>query len=129
MRNKNQLGFIALTSVLIIFALTLIIATSFTLKSINEATMGLKKNQSSQAYYLANLCAEQALLKLKEDIDYTGNETVLIKGGSCQILPIEGRWTIKVLGSFQNNIKKVKIVVSQVNPKMVIYSWEEIKDF
>ena len=122
-------GFIALTTILIILAVSLIVGLSIALLSINEAMMGLKKTQSSQAYYLANLCAEQALMGLKEDINYPGNETIEIEGGSCQILPIEGNWTIKTFANFQNQIKKIKMVVSQVNPQMLISSWQEVTDF
>lgn len=91
--------------------------------------MGLKKTQSSQAYFLANLCAEQALMKLKENISYPGNEIIEIEGGNCQILPVEGSWTVKVSGNFQDQIKKIKIVVNQVNPEMIIESWQEVADF
>jgi hypothetical protein len=122
-------GFVALVTVLIIFAITLLIGLSVSLLSINEATMGLKKTQSSQSYFLANLCAEQALMKLKENINYSGNEILNIEGGNCQILPIEGNWIIKVLSNFQNQIKKTKIIIAQVNPKMVISSWQEVADF
>ena len=126
---KTNNGFIALVTVLIIFAIVLLVGLSIGLLSINEAQMGLRKSQSSQAYYLANLCAEDALMKLKEDINYSGNETIEIEGGSCQILPIEGKWTIKTISNFQNQVKKIKIIISQVNPKMIISSWQEVADF
>jgi hypothetical protein len=126
---KTNNGFIALVTVLIIFAIVLLVGLSISLLSINEAQMGLRKSQSSQAYFLANLCAEDALMKLKEDINYSGNETIEIEGGSCQILPIEGKWTIKTISNFQNQVKKIKIMVSQVNPKMIISSWQEVADF
>lgn len=122
-------GFIALLTVLIIFAIALLVGLSLSFLSISEATMGLQKSQSSQAYFLTNLCAEQALMKLKEDINYPGSEIIEIEGGNCQILPIEGNWVIKVFGNFRNQIKKIKIVVSQVNPEMIISSWQEVADF
>jgi nitrate/TMAO reductase-like tetraheme cytochrome c subunit len=126
---QSNKGFIALITVLIIFAIVLLVGLSISLLSINEAQMGLKKSQSSQAYFLANLCAENALMKLKENINYSGNETIEIEGGSCQILPIEGKWIIKTISNFQNQVKKIKIIVSQVNPQMLISSWQEVADF
>jgi hypothetical protein len=126
---KNNSGFIALVTILIIFAIALLIGVNLNLLAISEAKMGLKQIQSSQAYYLANLCAEEALMKLKENINYSGNETITIENGECQILPIEGNWTIKVLSQFRNQIKKVKIVVEQVNPEIEISSWEQVPDF
>lgn len=126
---KPNKGFIALITVLIIFAIALLIGLSLALLSISEAFMGLKKTQSSQAYYLANLCAEQALIRLKEDINYPGGEIIEAVGGSCQIFPIEGNWTVKISSDFQNQTKKIKIVVDQVNPEMAISSWQEVPDF
>lgn len=122
-------GFIALVTILIISAVALLVCLSISFFSLGEAQMSLQKNQSSQAHYLANLCAEEALMKLKEDINYQGNEVFIFEQGSCQILSIEGSWTIKVLADCSNQIKKLKIVVSQVNPKTEISSWQEVPDF
>jgi len=122
-------GFIALITVFIIISIALLISLGFGLLSIGEMDMGFKKTQSSQAYFLANLCAEQALMKLKEDINYQGQETINIENDSCQILQIEGQWIIKTIGNMQNNIKKMRISVNQVNPQMIIDSWQEVADF
>ena len=122
-------GFVALITVFIIISVALLISLGFGFLSIGEVNMGFKKTQSSQAYFLANLCAEQALMKLKENVNYAGNETINTDNGNCQILQIEGQWIIKTIGNTQNNIKKMRISVSQVNPKMIISSWQEVADF
>jgi hypothetical protein len=127
--KKKLGGFIALITVFIIISIALLISLGFGLLSIGEIDMGFEKTQSSQAYFLANLCAEQALMKLKEDINYTGNEIINIENGSCQILPVEGQWIIKTIGNQQNNIKKMIISVSDVDPKIIISSWQEVADF
>ncbi len=127
--SKSGAGFIALITVFIIISIALLISLGFGLLSIGEINMSFKKTQSSQAYFLANLCAEQALMKLKENINYQGNETINIENGSCQILQIDGQWIIKTIGNQQNDIKKMIISVSQVNPKMIIDSWQEVADF
>lgn len=126
---KNQKGLIALITVLIVLAVTLVIGIGLGLRSVTEMKIGLQRSQSSQAYYLANLCSEHALMKLKENPGYTGNEIINIEGGECQILPIEGNWIIKVSAIFSNQIKKAKIVVNQINPQMVIASWQEVAEF
>lgn len=122
-------GFVALITVFIIISVALLVSLGFGLLSIGEVNMGFKKTQSSQAYFLANLCAEQALMKLKENVNYAGNETKNTDNGNCQILQIEGQWIIKTIGNTQNNIKKMRISVSQVNPRMIISSWQEVADF
>ncbi len=127
--KQNSDGFIALITILIILGAVLLISLGISQRSFGEIQMSLQKSQSSQAFYLANLCAEDALMKLKEDSNYLGNETITIGEESCQILPIEGQWTVKVSANFQNQIRKIKIVISQVNPKMIIGSWQEVPDF
>jgi hypothetical protein len=122
-------GFIALTTLSILFLISLSIGIGLALRSIGRTKTALQINQSSQAFYLANLCAENALMKLKENVNYSGNETIQIEGGYCQILPIEGKWIIKTIGNFQNQVKKVKIIVNQVNPQMIIQFWQEVSDF
>jgi len=126
---KEQKGFIALTTVLLVLVITLVVGISVGLGSIIEMQASLQKNQSSASYYLANLCAEEALMKLKEDINYAGNEIINMVNGNCSILPVEGQWTIKISADSANQIRKIKIVVGQVNPKMLISSWEEVADF
>ena len=128
-QKKTDNGFIASITIFIVLAIALLLGLSFGLLAISETNMSLEKTQSSQAYFLANLCAEQALMKLKEDINYQGNETIVIEGGNCQILPIEGKWTVKILSNFQNQTKKTKIIIVQINPKMIISSWLEVADF
>jgi hypothetical protein len=105
------------------------VGISFSLLSADESAMALENFQSSKSYFLANLCAEQALMKLKENTDYSGNETINIEDGSCQILPIEGQWIVKTTGNFQNQMKKIRISISQVDPEVVIDSWQEVASF
>lgn len=126
---KIQKGFIALTTVLIISAIVLMVGIGLSLRSINEAEMSLQGNLSLQAHYLANLCAEQALMRLKEDSNYTGDETINMENGSCQILPIEGNWIVKVSATSFDQVNKIKILIDQINPEMIIDSWSEVADF
>lgn len=126
---KKQKGFIAITTVLIISALVLMVGIGISLESIGEMKMGLQRSLSSQVYYLANLCAEQTLMKLKENSGYLGDETINVENGNCTILPIEGNWTIKVSASSSGQIKKMKLIVSQIDPEIIVDSWEEVAEF
>jgi len=126
---KKQKGFIAITTVLIISALVLMIGIGISLESIGETKMGLQRSLSSQSYYLTNLCVEQTLMKLKENSSYSGDETINVENGSCTILPIEGNWTIKVSAFSSGQIKKMKLIVSQIDPEIIVDSWEEVAEF
>jgi len=127
--NSHNKGFIALLTILIVLGVVLLIGLGISQFSINEAQMALQESQSSQAYYLASLCSERALMTLKENGNYTG-ENVNIENGSCEIsvsgnLPAK---KIKVKATFQNQTKKIRIVISQINPKIIIQSWQEVAE-
>ncbi|MDO8265303.1 MAG: hypothetical protein Q7T34_02955 [Candidatus Parcubacteria bacterium] len=126
---KEQQGFIALITVLIISAVALMIGLDVSLFSIGEANMSSKKIQSSQSYYLANLCAEKALRELRKNSAYQGNENLVFPEGQCSILPIEGNWIIKVSADSLNQVRKIKITVGQLDPKITIISWIQVSDF
>lgn len=126
-------GYIALVSVLIISAVVLLIALGISQFGIGQSTMALQKNQALESYYLAQSCAEEALMKLKEDLGYRGNETLNINGNSCAILPAEGSGNknrvVKTSSNAYNQIRKIKIEIDRVNPAMDIKSWQELADF
>ncbi len=131
-KNKNG-GYIALIAVLIVTATTLMMAVSINLESMDEIKISLAKNQSSKAFYLANACAEESLMKLKNDLNYQGNEILTFTYGACTILPIEETENqnrlIKITGSVANYTRKIKIEVSQIFPEMEIALWQEVADF
>ena len=134
MNNKiKKDAYIALITIIIISAVTLLIAASASLFGVSETDMGLIEDQSTQSYYLANACAEYSLEKLKNNINYTGNETIDIDNGSCYIYLPEGSGnenrTIKVTGTLANKTRKIKIIIEKINPSMIITSWQEVSEF
>jgi len=130
---KNQGGFIALISILILGAMMLVISIGVSLRSIGETDMALSEQESHRALALANLCAEQALMKLESILSYSGNESIIIGSESCDILAISGSGnftrTVKTQSTVSGHTKKVQVVVSQISPTMQIASWEEVADF
>lgn len=131
---KTQKGYIALISLLIISAVTLSVAINSSLFGLSESKMGLQKSHSSKAFYLAILCAEDSLMKLKDDLNYSGSETIIINDqGSCEILPLEGSGNndrvIKTSGVSHGQTRKIRIDITEVNPSMEIESWQEVTSF
>ena len=129
---EGNRGVIALITVLIVLAIALVISLSAGLLSVSESQMGLQKNQFSQSYYLANLCTEKALMELKENSSFPGEEiNDIISNGSCTSTVSSGgsSWTVDVLADFYNQRKRIRTIVSQINPQMIIDSWQEVDEF
>jgi hypothetical protein len=130
---NNQKGYIALISVIIISALVILIASSANLLSISESDMGLQENQAWEAFYLATACAEDSLMKLKDDLNYEGNETLTFDNGSCTVEPLKGAGKknriIRVSGTAFNQTRKIEIEISSIKPDMEIKYWQQVADF
>ena len=120
-------------SLIIVSVLVVLIVSSANLLSISESGMGLQENQGWAAYYLANACAEDALMKLKNDLNYNGNETLIFDNGNCTIELLEGveneNRIIKTLGTAYNQVRKIRIEINRVNPDTEIKTWQEVTIF
>ncbi|MBU1159761.1 hypothetical protein KKD04_01075 [Patescibacteria group bacterium] len=126
-------GYIALISVLIIQALILAIIIGIFLRSNTETKMVLAEQLSSKSRALAEACAEYALQQLKNDSNYSGNESIIIDGSdSCDILPIETSGSDKIVktqSAVSGYTRKIKINVIQINPEMFTSYWNEVPNF
>lgn len=132
--TKNQQGYILLVSVMILGAAAIAIVLAL-------LVIGVEDNLDSGNYYagrsahmFATNCMEDALEKLKENVNYTGNETLAFpKGETCTILTIQGSGNsnrkIQTQSNVHGAIQKVQVTVATVSPQMVLTRWEEVVDF
>src|SRR4030065_1230870 len=88
-RIKKQEGFIAITSILIISALILVLGINTFHASLADQSMSSSYRSGEEASFLADFCARKAFIKIKENINYAGDESVEIDGMSCNINLIE----------------------------------------
>lgn len=130
-RKKN--AFISLISVLVISIAGTAIALTLLWLSTGSTKSRIAITGSSQAGELANLCAEVALNNLKRNINYSGNETISVTEGSCQILSVLGSGnnnrTIQTSGTVGTYIRKVEVQIQEVSPQIQLTSWQEVADF
>ena len=126
-------GYVALISVLIISAILLITVAAVSQFGIGEALMIMQLNKSAEGDYLTEACAEEALMKLAEDNNYAGNETITINSRSCQILAMENPGgdtrVIKVISAINNQTKRVRIEVNQLRPQTRVSLWQQVANF
>lgn len=129
---KNQQGYIALISVLIISATVLLLGISASLLALGEANMGLLKNQSSEAYFLANLCAEEALQQIQDSVPFQGNGNISAGNGICDYVVVKllgQNRTIDTSGTVGTIVRRISITLDKVNPNINIISWQEVANF
>lgn len=127
----NQKGYITLLAILFLVAIGGVVAGSLILLGLGSSRTSLALDQSNQAKALASACAEEALLKLKQDLSYNGNETITLASGTCQILDVKGAGPnriIKTTGTVGTIIRKIEVRV-KISPSFALSSWLEVADF
>jgi hypothetical protein len=130
MKIKKQKinGYIVLISFIIIGAIILIVALGISFISLNQKTAIISHNRSLRNYYLANACANYAILKLQSDLNYSGNETVALDQDNCRVESVTGSGkdrTIITSSQLGQQIKKLKIELEQIKPVTIIKTWGE----
>lgn len=130
---KTTNGYITLLSVLIVGAVGVVLSTSLLLIGLDFSRTSLAFQQSNQAKALANACTERALNNLRLSLTYAGGETLNFGQGFCQVVGVLGSGnanrTIEAIGNVENMIRKVKVVLAEVRPRILIVSWQEVADF
>lgn len=129
-RNRQEGGFIAFTSMLIISAITLAIAISISLLGLNEARNSLDAKRGLETLKIADACGEEAMYRLKFFPTYSGG-TLIVGDGQCTITlggSGEDR-TITVtatISSVANYVRKIQFSVKVRGGGVVLRSRTEI---
>lgn len=129
--SQIKRGYIALISILILGFVGLTIVVSYMLIGLNSSEMSLETIQGSKARALANACGEIALRNLKQDINYTGDETLFLGEGFCEIKPviINGSTRIfEVEGTVDNSLRRIRIELNEISPNVLESLWEEVDE-
>lgn len=132
MHSKSK-GVITMLSVLTIGAISLAVALTVLLTGISWSQSTLAFSQGIKARALAESCAEYALIQLKASTSYPGNKTLILSTGSCTIRPVLGSGntnrTVETIGNAGPAMKKIRVGLSQINPQILLTSWDEVADF
>ncbi len=122
---QNTKGFAVLLVILIVSATITILAVGMGLSAINENQITLYHGQSIKLSMLLDACADEALIQLNRDNNYTG-ETLNIQEKSC-IISVSGTGaerSIDISANIGKHSKNLHIDVT-ISPTFTITSWQE----
>lgn len=131
-KNKLQQGYITLMIVLIVTALTAIVALSLLLSGVDTSRGSFATVESYQARALATGCIEKALYVIRYDNRSTDQGTIAYNEGSCTYSFASGAnntITIRSSGIVDTVTKKIEVLVDTSNYKIQIASWNEAPTF
>ncbi len=127
----NQKGSIALISILLVSAITLLIVVSMSEINISTSQQHLNSTSSKSNYYLSEACFEESLIRLENDAGFTGtsisfdtnsNCTITISGGATKTVDI----TTNFFDYTQNYQGTVTIEQNGQAINATLLNWSEI---
>ena len=129
---SHNSGYIALISILIISTIGLIIAFSFAQEGVESGKILAARNKGHQALMNASACAEEALIALRDDLSYTGDEILSLDEGTCEVRPVAtttDEIIVQTEGVVDNYTSRLEVIVGTTSPYMEIKSWQQVKSF
>ena len=123
---KQQNGYIALMTVIIISAVVLGIATTISLLAIGEGQSALALSKGEDTLTFVEGCMEDALEKARNSNAYAGG-TITRPEGTCNITVSKAGnvWTITVTQTATAYQRKIQTVVTR-GVNLIIASWKEL---
>lgn len=125
---RHDSGFIALMSSIIFSVILLLIAVTLSFISFSGRFNILDSEMKERSSALADACVDTGLLKLANDSNYPGNETVIVSGSdTCTIdqvaTPGIDPQTFVIHADYKNYITNLRIIVDLSDTSII--SWEE----
>ena len=128
--KKNKKGFSAILSVLILGTTGVLLIVTNLLINGNSLATATSLINSQRSRHIAEGCVELVLLELKSNTTYAGNETRNIFNGQCDISATsfsgQEALSFSVTGIYEGRYSQINISVSDINPDLVISSWDEL---
>lgn len=125
-------GFVILINVLAVAIVGSTIVISLLWLAIGSSNNHVTLLNSMQTRNLANACVEVALQEIRNNTSYSGSDVVSINDIECSYtvtIPSNGNREITASSTYNNVVKKIEVLVSQVDPTIIISSWQEVADF
>lgn len=132
-------GFVTLLTAVAVAAIGIAILAAFLLIGGNATNTTQVLKSSIEAQSFASACAEEALLQIREGIQYSGSDSLDFPGGECSfdVTPAESESVVESTGSSQEAVRRVRATVqwtlevdeSGTTTRITNVDWQEVPDF
>lgn len=129
--NHNQKGFATFLIAILVLVVLLGISVSITVLILGRQRILRNVVESTQAYYVAEVGIEDALLRLSKKMNWSSPYTLSVDGGFATIEIsdiIGGTRTITSQGDMNNRIRKVRVVHRVSSEKIAFYYGAQVGD-
>lgn len=128
--DTNEKGFTLVVSVMIVSVILALIAVASVQHILFLRKGGTAYEDEFNARMLAEGCAEQALLKFRQDQTYRGDEILTLNGSPCTIRPIlgNGPFTLETEATMNTRVSRYQIKISDTKT-FQITQWKPVSSF
>lgn len=130
--NLNNNGFAVLIGVLIVGAFGTAVVLYLVLSGLYSYQSSFILEQSNTAKATTNACAEVALNKIQLCSSTIGIGTTQLGNNTCNYEIINNgdqTRTIQATSQVGTIVRKIKVLINQIDPKITISSWQEVATF
>lgn len=124
--RKNDDGYVAITTVLIVGAVLLTVGVALTVNSINEAQSSLAEIKNEASLALVESCVQDGLLRINKSNSLP--TTITLPQGMCDVTinsHIGNAWTFSVSGVFGGFTKNVQVSANRTST-IGVTNWQEM---
>lgn len=125
-------GYTTLLSVLIASAVSIAIAITLLFAGINSSREASSLESSKHSNFFAKSCVEEALEQIRDSSSFTGSGNLIFGNGTCDynISNTGGQnRLITATGTARDSLRRLRVTIDAINPKINITSWQEVADF
>src|SRR3989344_1464013 len=124
--KKGSVGFVAISTMLIISAVAIAVVTTLSLLSIGEAQSSFSLTQGAISLQLVEGCAEDVLQKVHDNVNF--NDTSISQPeGTCLLTYNSSgptNWDVTVETGDTNSIRTLRITFTR-GTTLAVTSWQE----
>lgn len=128
--DTNKKGFTLVVSVMIVSVILALIAVASVQHILFLRKGGTAYEDEFNARILAEGCAEQALLKFRQNQAYRGDEILTLNGNPCTIRPIlgNGPFTLETEATMNTRVSRYQIKIADTKT-FQITQWKPVSGF
>lgn len=128
MSKKHPSGYVALITVAVIMSAMIIVGITVTLLVATGVVTSFTNDQGERAFFLADTCANEALLQLKRDgMVYVGSHTLDVESNDCTIevsaLTVD-TVEVEAIGNYSDTTYRSITMEVDTDP-FTLTSWQE----
>lgn len=131
--KQEEGGYIALVAVLIVIASVITVSVAMSLNGVTELRLAQFEHKSVSAFYAADACMNEGLLRLKEDASsgytvYTGGSLTINGSTTCTVTVTSAASTrtLNASGTIDNLITRSIQAEVDVSSGFSVNSWQEV---